>query len=79
MSDGVRKLVTFAHSQEVPVYRSSYREAPFSCISCDNLSQVYLVHYVHQGDSCTVYLVNFFFENLLEKWLQFIATYVPYF
>ena len=29
MSDGVRKLVTFAHSREVPVFQSSYRDAPF--------------------------------------------------
>ena len=37
----VRKLVMFTHSQEVPVYRSSYRDAPFLRISCDDLSQVY--------------------------------------
>ena len=42
MSDGVRKLVTFAHSREVPVFQSSYRDAPFfSRVSCDDWSRVY--------------------------------------
>ena len=38
----VRKLITLTHSREVPAYRSSYRGAPFSRISCDDLSQVYI-------------------------------------
>ena len=42
MSNGVRKLVTFAHSREVPVFQSSYRDVPFSRISCDDWSRVYL-------------------------------------